>query len=865
MRLGVITKLRSYLCVLLISSFSIVCGQAIAKDISDFNFDWRFQLYENIYDTKQQAAYQHNYDDSNWSVVQVPHDWAVPLPYTDEKGAASSGFKAGGVGWYRKSFVLGKENQNKVVWLEFDGIYNNSDVWINGHHVAERPYGYSSFSAELTPYLLFDGQPNVVSVRVNRTSYADSRWYTGSGIYRNVRLVKADKIYIPQWGIQVSTPNIYDDLAKVKVQTTINAQAHQGQEAKLHIEIFDEQNQRVAQQTAYVDLAHQTNVVTEVEVRDPQLWALESPTLYHAKVSIYKNDGFFSSYKLIGDDKTRFGIRTIKFDANKGFLLNGKQTKIKGVNLHHDAGAVGVAVTKEMWRYRLNKLKSVGVNAIRMSHNPHSPELMELCDEMGFLVNAEIFDDWDRTKKKSKIRLGDNAVSGDAGRSYDEYFKQWAERDAKDAVRRDFNHPSVIMWSIGNEIEWTYPYYPKSATHAEDGTDYYTEAPDYTPERIRKNLKKHNPDSIDNLPIVSNMLRGFVKEIDTTRPVTAGLVQPSVGFTSGYTDTLDVVGFNYRAPEYEVAHKTNPDAIIYGSENWGAWREWRDVKDKDYVAGIFIWTGFAYKGESGPLPKMGLEISLFDFLGNKTPRGHFFETIWRSEPKIYLGTTAASQSEFSYSETDGWTFTARKYPKGVWAPIRNWEWYDIEEKWKYADGESIVVQSYTNTEEAELFLNGQSLGRKSLKAFDEDRVIKWLVPYQAGELKVVGYNQGKAVTEDMINTHGQLASIDLVADKPEMQADSYDAIQLHVTLLDAKGNRLFDDEQKVEFEVTGSFGQTFVDNGSEFNVGDVLADSVTSHKGRAGILIQSSTQAGDIRVVAKVGTVKSQPLILKVK
>ncbi|MGJ8694488.1 MAG: sugar-binding domain-containing protein [Thalassotalea sp.] len=814
-----------------------------AKNVEDFNFDWKFTL------EKQQAAHQalskESFDDTHWQAVRLPHDWAVALPY-DKDAAASTGFKMGGIGWYRKNFILDKADINKQIWLEFDGIYNNSAVWINGHYVGGRPYGYASFQTDLTPYLHFDGSENLVAVKVDRTTYADSRWYTGSGIYRNVRLVKAEAVYVPQWGIQVTTPEVTAEQATISVKTEVLAKKYQGEDAKLKIEIFDASGKEVAQEKTSFDLQHQNTLVQVLELSDPQLWSLTSPTLYTAKVTVYV-DG-----DKIETDSTTFGIRSIKFDSHKGFFLNGKNTKIKGVNIHHDAGAVGAAVPKSVWRSRLLRLKSIGVNALRLSHNPHSPELMALADELGFLVNSEAFDDWDRDKKKSKVYLGDNAATAESSVSYNIHFNEWAERDLKDLIRRDFNHPSVIMWSIGNEVEWTYPYYAKSAIFKNKGDTYFSNAPDFTPEPIQQKLKELNPDSVDNLPIIANTLAKYVKEIDTSRPVTAGLVHPSVGFTSGYTDALDIVGFNYRAPSYEAAHKMYPDKVIYGSENWGAWREWRDVKDKDYVSGIFIWTGFAYKGEAGPMPRMGLEISLFDFIGNKTARGHFFETLWGEAPKTYVGTTAAEKSEFSYSKELGWSWEKREAPSYIWKELRRWEWYDINEIWKYQAGEQVVVQSYTNTDSVELFINGKSFGRQQLTDF-EDRVVKWLVPYQAGELKVVGYNQGVAVSEDIISTHGELASISLTSEVTQINADSYDTTYVHAQLLDAAGNLLVDSDAKVEFKVTGPAERVVVDNGWEMSIQDVLADQVNSYKGKSAVLIRSTGQTGQITVTATAG------------
>ncbi|WP_235188623.1 glycoside hydrolase family 2 TIM barrel-domain containing protein [Catenovulum agarivorans] len=843
-------KLVSYT---LSSAGILLALQLQAKQVDDFNFDWKFTL------EKQRQGFEYEWDTQGWQNVRLPHDWAVALPYTTE-GAASSGFKLGGIGWYRKSFKLANEDQSKRLWLEFDGIYNNAQIWVNGHYITERPYGYSSFKADFTDYAHFGDKANVVAVKVDRTAYADSRWYTGSGIYRNVRLVKGHDVHIPQWGVQVTTPEVSNQQALVVASTELVTSKYAGKKVRIETAVLNSANQVVASKKQILTLQAEQIITNRFVVKQPQLWSVVTPSsaeqpLYQLSHKIYLNN------ELVEQEQATFGIRSIQFDSRKGFFVNGVNTKIKGVNLHHDAGAVGTAVPKSVWQSRLNKLKDLGVNALRLSHNPHDPVLLDLADKMGFVVNAEAFDDWDIAKKKSKEYLGDNKASGEAAISYDVHFNQWAERDIKDLVRRDFNHPSVIMWSIGNEIEWTHPHYPAAVSHTVNGTSYYEDAPDFAKEPIMQRLKKANPEAVDSLPIIANRLAKYVKEIDTTRPVTAGLTHPSVGFASGYTDALDIVGFNYRAAAYAKAHETYPDKVIYGSENWGAWREWRDVKDKDYVAGIFIWTGFAYKGEAGPMPRMGLDISLFDFVGNITPRGHFFKTLWQDKPHMYLGTTAASESEFSFDKNSGWTFTPRKYPAHIWDKIRMWEWYDVNAIWQYNKNEPVVVQVYTNTESAELFLNGKSVGKHNLLDFD-DRVIKWLVPYQAGELKVVGYNQGKKVSEQVLNSLGQLAQIELTSERAELTADQYDTSYVHAVLKDQAGNILANSTDKVEFIVEGPATRLVVDNGSEYNVQDVLADSLGAHRGRAAMLIQAGSYPGKVKVTAKVNGVKSNPVFI---
>ena len=452
-----------------------------ARVIEDFNYDWKFYLGE------PENAQKNEFDDSGWQTLRLPHDWSIENGYTQEASAASTGFVQGGIGWYRKSFNLTEADKGKVISVVFDGVYNNSSVWINGHFLGTRPYGYSTFSYNLTDHLNYD-TPNIIAVKVDRNAYVDSRWYTGSGIYRKVQLVKTNPLHVAQWGVQITTPKVSESQATVHIKTKLeNAGEAPDDNLKLRLSIVDKTNAVVAQKLVDVSGTNE-ETSADLQVENPQLWHLDSPNLYTLKVDVLQNESIIDNVSEV------FGVRSFEFDANKGFFLNEKNVKIKGVNLHHDAGAVGAAVPKAIWEYRLDQLKSIGVNAIRMAHNPHAVELMEVCDEKGVLVMAEAFDEWFNPKGKSKAYLGDNAAKGEIARSYPESFNEWAERDLKDLIRRDFNHPSVIMWSIGNEIEWTFPHYSQTfaEVNKESSEQGYELVPDYNPEKIARILKDYH-------------------------------------------------------------------------------------------------------------------------------------------------------------------------------------------------------------------------------------------------------------------------------------------------------------------------------------------------------------------------------------
>lgn len=781
-----------------------------SRESLNFNQGWQFYLgdLENPESPEVQ-----------WQQVDLPHDWSIREGYQEANTAASTGFVPGGVGWYQKTFSLDPEDAGKVIRLEFDGVYCNSEVWINGQLLGFRPNGYSSFAYDLTDYVTTD-KPNTVKVKVDHSAYADTRWYTGSGIYRDVRLVKLHPTHVAHWGVQITPSEVTRTQANVNIVVQLNgAEA----ETSAKVVVLNPEGMEVASKALNADGK------ASLKLENPILWDLDNPNLYEAVVKIY-NGG-----ELVDEKRTRFGVRDIAFISDRGFLLNGKQVKIKGVNLHHDAGALGAAVPRSVWEYRVRKLQSIGVNAIRMSHNPHSVDLLDLCDELGMLVMDEFFDEWHVPKGKNLKYIGDNAAKGTIAKGYSEYFHEWAERDLKDLIRRDYNHPSVIMWSIGNEIEWTFPDYSKAFSQVNKGLKAYGEAPNFDPEVVKAAFDEVTQGK-DTLADIAQQLADWVRELDTTRAITCGSVRPSVAAVSGYADAVDVLGFNYRQSSYDAAHETYPDLKIIGTENWGDYSEWKAVKDRDFVAGMFAWTGFAYLGEAGPWPRKGLEIAFFDYAGFKTPRGHFFETLWVPAPKTYMVVTPASKSEYTYNPEEGWQFEFQLKEAPIWPALRRWEWYQhVQQHWNFDSNQEMVVQVYTNAEEVELLLNGKSLGKQSLVDFAEDNIMKWLVPYAAGTLEAVGYSGGKQVSSYALVTAGKPERITLDHDK-----NSYaegDLAFVTVQLQDAAGNPVRHAERAVTFEVAGG-ELVAVDNGSEYNVQNHYQPTVTTSLGRALAIVR---------------------------
>ena len=528
--------MRSYpevlLAIVLAAALPAWPAEAI-RERRNFDNDWRF--HKGDVSGGEQAAL----DDHAWRRLNLPHDWSIEGPYS-AANASGTGYLPGGIGWYRKKFSVAESQRGSKISVAFDGVYRDSDVWINGHRLGHRPYGYSSFQYDVTAYLHFGAQQNTLAVRVDHSESADSRWYTGSGIYRHVWLVTTQPVHVAPWGVFVHTPAVQDAEALVTIETGAVNELPSEVAVRLVTSIEDATGKEVVSATSGQKIApaSTTTVVQQAAVPNPQLWSTDTPRLYTAVTRIYVEDRLSDEYR------TPFGIRTIRFDPNRGFFLNGKTEKLKGVCLHHDLGALGAAFSAEALERRLKTLQSLGVNAIRCAHNPMAPELYDLCDHLGLLVMDEAFDEWIAGKHKW-IEGWNTGQPGTAG--YHEAFEEWSLRDIQDMVLRDRNHPSIVLWSIGNEID--YPGDPFGHPRGHDGLK---------PGMLDANL----------LPPVARRLIGAVKSLDGTRPVTEALADTLASNATGLASLLDVAGYNYLEQHYAADHKTYPGRIILGSENF---------------------------------------------------------------------------------------------------------------------------------------------------------------------------------------------------------------------------------------------------------------------------------------------------------
>ncbi|MGA9637526.1 glycoside hydrolase family 2 TIM barrel-domain containing protein [Flavobacterium sp.] len=789
-------------------------AQNTTETNTDFNFNWNFKL--------------ENKANSNWKKINLPHDWSVESSFDKIHGEGATGYLPGGIGWYKKNFIL-KPNQNQTSYILFDGIYNNSELSLNGKKLGEHPYGYSPFYYDLTNYLSNKGT-NEIKVKVDRSRYADSRWYTGSGIYRNVKLITKNNLHIPIWGTFITTPEVTSQESKVHLEINVKNNFNKEESFDVITTFLDANGQKVTEQTTKGTVASkkETKFSINSTIKNPKLWDVVNPNLYTAQIRIVQNG------KTVDENITKFGIRSIKFDANTGFYLNGQNMKIKGVCLHHDAGLVGAAVPKEVWRRRFEKLKEAGVNAIRISHNPGSDEFISLCDEMGIMVQDEFFDEWDNPKDKRQ-NMKEQSVDY-ITRGYVEHFQEWAERDLKNTMLAHRNHPSIIQWSIGNEIEWTYERNAQATgffNNMDWSGNYFWSLPPNSIEKIKENLRTLPREKYD-IGATAKKLAKWTKEMDTTRYVIANCILPSSSYESGYADALDMIGYSYRRVIYDYGHKNYPKLPIMGTENVAQWHEWKAIMERPFISGTYLWTGIDYLGESNKKwPKKGTDSGILDYAGFEKPSYHMMKSLWNDAPELYIATQTTDKSIYKIDEKTGEPVEKKK---DAWQNYL-WVWHDVNEHWEYNPGQSTIVEIYSNCDEVELFLNNRSLGKKKLADF-EDHIYKWAVPFEAGKLTAKGNKTGQYITTERI-TPSQAYSIQLTTDKTILKNDGYDIAHIVAQIVDKNNNPIKSINPEITFSVNGNVKVLGIDNGAVDNVQDFQSNKIVMSKGRCLLIVQS--------------------------
>ena len=759
-------------------------------------------------------------EDARWRMLDLPHDWSVEAPLSPTL-ASAMGYLPGGVGWYRKNIHIPGNRSGEKIYIYFEGIYNRSEVYINGHLLGKRPNGYISFMYDATPYVQY-GEENIITVKVDHSQSADSRWYTGSGIYRNVWLVYANPIHIAQWGVFARPESVSRQQAILHVEVEIENGTDANTPLLVKHELISPAGKIAAVNSRKLSVpAHQNGKLSvNLKVNNPQCWDLGNPNLYLLKTTVLKDGA------VLDETGTKTGFRTFTFDPDKGFALNGKPTKIKGVCIHHDAGVLGAAVPREVWQQRLLALKEIGCNAIRTSHNPQAPGLYDLCDELGLLVMNEAFDEWEFPKRKwiEGWNVGTPGFQG----AFD-YFAEWGEKDLADMVRRDRNHPSVFAWSIGNEVD--YPNDPYSHPVLDGGAGAgFTQA-------MFGGYKKDAPDAM-RLGDIAKRLAAVVKQYDVSRPVTAGLAGVAMSNETGYPNALDIAGYNYTENRYASDHEKYPSRIIYGSENRHDMEAWKAVRDNEYISGQFLWTGIDYLGESGRWPSRGFYSGLLDFGGEIKPRGHFRQSLWSDKPVIYIGTYPVRRRS-NYLSQDAW-------------PV-----------WNYEEGMLVRVVCYTNADRTRLELNGQTVGEA--KAYnDSSGIIYWDIPYSKGKLEAVGTDEsGKEISRYAIRTSSRPYAITVVESAAELPKDRGLA-RIVLQIVDEDGIPVMLSDDEITCRVEGPARLLGLEASNNRDMSDYTDNIHRAFLGRMVAYVEASGE-GDIEIAFSSPWLKKASIIIQAK
>jgi beta-galactosidase len=795
---------KSLLVILLVVSFYSY-SQSIL-----FDNNWRFHR------GGAQSAEIPTFDDSNWRVVDLPHDWSIEdLPGTNSPfdsnaiSQVSTGFTTGGTGWYRKTFTIPVNLKGKRIHIQFDGVYMNSDFWLNGEMMGTHPYGYTSFWFDITDKIRF-GENNIIAVQVKNEG-VNSRWYSGSGIYRHVWLNTMDPVHLYPNGVYITTPVVNGTSSEINIRTCISNETKKAAQVKLVTRILNAEAVEVGKTESQLAIDTNSNkeITHTISVSNPDLWSVETPVLYTAVNEVYVGN------KLSHQTETKFGIRSISFSTENGFQLNGKTIKLRGGCVHHDNGPLGSKAYDRAEERRVELLKAAGFNAIRCSHNPPSPAFLDACDRLGMLVIDEAFDMW---------RIENNSYD------YHLYFDEWWQKDIESMVMRDRNHPSVVMWSIGNEIR---------------GME--------TPEVIA----------------VAKMLGDHIRKIEPTRPVTAAVnaLRPQ---KDPFFAILDVGGYNYatggdhnQGNIYPIDHARVPDRIMVGTESYPleAFGAWMDVTDYNYLIGDFVWTAFDYIGEasigwrgywqeSNFFPWTLAYCGDIDICGWKRPQSFYRDALWK-ENQVSVFVKPAEPTFPVNPKRQSWS---------------KWHWHDVVADWNWAgyENQNFVVSVYSSCAETELFLNDKSLGKKKTDRSTQF-LAQWSVPYESGELRAVGYKSNKAVAQSGLKTAGETKTTKLSPDRSEIKANGQDLSYITIELTDENGIKNPKDNRLLSFKIEGAGTIVGVGNANPVSLESNQQPQRKAWQGRCLVIVKSNNTAGEIKLAASADGLKPVQVVLQSK
>jgi beta-galactosidase len=782
-----------------------VSAQSTLKRSNLLDFNWRFHKGGAL------GAEDPSFDDSKWRIINLPHDWSIEdLPGTSSPfnsyaiSQVNGGFTTGGTGWYRKYFTIPDEMKDNRFIIMFEGVYMNADIWLNGELLGSHPYGYTSFWFDISGKVK-TGSNNVLAVKV-RNEGENSRWYPGSGIYRHVTLMMVPRVHVGVWGTYITTTRASDAEALINIRTSIVNNGEEASKIRLVTKVFNSAKLPVAEAEAekVIDAGKTIEIIQEFKISNPSLWSPESPALYSSSSEIYGSD------ILTDHTNSEFGIRSISFDAVNGFLLNGKPLKMKGGCVHNDNGILGSKAFDRAEERRVELLKSSGFNAIRSAHNPPSIAFLNACDRLGMLVIDEAFDMWNLGKNPDDYHL---------------YFTAWWKRDIESMILRDRNHPSVILWSIGNEI----------------------------PDRL-------NPEVIE----LAKSLGNYTRALDPSRPVTSAVNNLSPAMDPFFA-ALDVAGYNYargadpsQTGIYESDHKRMPQRVIVGTESFPpeAFGSWKDVIDHPYVTGDFVWTAFDYIGEAsigwrGYFQKQDFfpwnlaYCGDLDICGWKRAQSFYRDALWKKN-QLSIWVTPPQPSFPLNPRKESWS---------------EWNWPDVSDDWNWqgSEGKIMDVNIYSSCGEVELFLNGKSLGKKITGLLSEYKAL-WKVPFEPGTLKAVGFDGKKQVAISELHTAGEAVQIRLSADRNRIKPDGQDLSYVTVELIDKDGIRNPKSENEISFVIEGPGSIAGVGNANPVSLESYQLPQRKAWHGRCMVVIKADTSAGKIFLNANSAGLKSARL-----